>query len=87
LGVKSPSEFTELSTAQMRKQFDMFSAQNKELCVLAQEVATEAAKLRQPGDILLAIPSRLIAREQRVTVPKSRTVSLSLILAGRDLML
>jgi hypothetical protein len=44
LGVKSPSEFIELSTAQMRKQFDMFSAQNKELCALAQEVATEAAE-------------------------------------------
>jgi hypothetical protein len=44
LGVKSPSEFIELSTAQMRKQFDTFSAQNKELCALAQEVATEAAE-------------------------------------------
>jgi phasin len=43
LGVKSPSEFIELSTAQMRKQFDIVSAQNKELCALAQEVATEAA--------------------------------------------
>ena len=44
LDVKSPSEFIELTTAQMRKQFDMFSAQNKELCALAQEVATEAAE-------------------------------------------
>ena len=44
LGVKSPSEFIELSTAQMRKQFDMFSAQNKELSALAQEVATRAAE-------------------------------------------
>jgi phasin len=35
LGAKSPSEFIELSTAQMRKQFDMFSAQNKELCAVA----------------------------------------------------
>jgi phasin len=43
LGVKSPSEFIELSTAQMRKQFDIASAQNKELCELAQEIATEAA--------------------------------------------
>ena len=41
--MKSPSEFIELSTAQMRKQFDIVSAQNKELCALAQEVATEAA--------------------------------------------
>jgi phasin len=44
LDVKSPSEFIELTTEQMRKQFDMFSAQNKELCALAQEVATEAAE-------------------------------------------
>jgi phasin len=44
LGVKSPSEFIELSTAHMREQFDIASAQNKELCALAQEVATEAAK-------------------------------------------
>ena len=43
LGVKSPSEFIELSTAQMRKQFEVVSAQNKELCMLAQEIATEAA--------------------------------------------
>ena len=44
LGVKSPSEFFERSTAQMRKQFNIMSAQNNELCVLAQKVATEAAK-------------------------------------------
>ena len=44
LGVKSPSEFIELSTAHMRKQFDTVSTQNKELCALAQETATEAAK-------------------------------------------
>jgi phasin len=44
LGVKSPSEFIELSTAQMRKQFDSVSAQNRELCALAQEVATETAE-------------------------------------------
>jgi phasin len=44
LGVKSPSEFIELSTAQMRKQFDIASAQNRELCALAQEVATETAE-------------------------------------------
>ncbi len=43
LGVKSPSEFIELSTAQMCKQFEKASAQNKELCTLAQEMATEAA--------------------------------------------
>jgi phasin len=43
LGVKSPSEFIQLSTAQMRKQFEIVSEQNKELCALAQEMATEAA--------------------------------------------
>ncbi len=49
LGVKSPSEFIELSTAQMRKQFDAASAQNKELCALAQEVAAEAAEPIKTG--------------------------------------
>jgi phasin len=44
LGVKSPSEFVALSTAQMRKQFDIAFAQNKELFALAQQVATEAAE-------------------------------------------
>jgi len=44
LGVKSPAEFIELSTAHMRNQFDIVSAQNKELCALAQEVANEAAE-------------------------------------------
>jgi phasin len=43
LGAKSPSELIERSTAQMRKQFVLVSAQNKELCALAQEMATEAA--------------------------------------------
>jgi phasin len=49
LDVKSPSEFMELSTAQMHKQFDMFSLQNKELFVLTQEVATEAAEPTKTG--------------------------------------
>jgi phasin len=49
LGVKSPSEFIELSTAQMRKQFDIFSAQTRECCALAQEVATEAAESTKTG--------------------------------------
>lgn len=44
LGVKSPSEFIELSTARLRKQFDTVSTQNKELCALAQVVATETAE-------------------------------------------
>jgi phasin len=49
LGVKSPSELIELSTAHMRKQFDVVSAQNKELCALAQEVAAEAAEPIKTG--------------------------------------
>ena len=49
LGVKSPSEFIELSTAQMRKQFDIASAQNKQLFALAQEVATDAAEPIKTG--------------------------------------
>ena len=49
LGVKSPSEFIELSTAQMRKQFEIMTAQNKELCALAQEMATEAAEKIRTG--------------------------------------
>jgi hypothetical protein len=44
LAVKSPSEFIELSTARMCNQFDIVSAQNKELCVLAQKVATDVAE-------------------------------------------
>ena len=43
LGAKSPPEFIELSTAQMRKQFESVSGQSKELCALTQEMATEAA--------------------------------------------
>ena len=49
LGVKSPSEFIELSTAQMRKQFDSASAQNKELCELAQQAATKVAEPIKTG--------------------------------------
>ena len=48
-GVKSPSEFIELSTAHVRKQYDIVSAQNKELCALAQKVATEAPEPSGPG--------------------------------------
>jgi phasin len=43
LDAKSPSELMELSTAQMRQQFEIVSAQSRELCVLAQEMATGAA--------------------------------------------
>ena len=49
LGAKSPSEFIELSTGQMRKQAEIVSAQNKELCGLAQEIATEAAGAIKTG--------------------------------------
>ena len=49
LGVKSPSEFIQLSTAQMRKQFEIVSAQNKELRGLAQEITTEAAGAIKTG--------------------------------------
>jgi len=49
LGCEVPSEFVELSTAQMRKQFEVVSAQNKELCTLAQEMATEAAGVIKTG--------------------------------------
>ena len=49
LGAKSPSEFIELSTAQMRKQFEIVSGQNNELCALTQEMATEAAGAIKTG--------------------------------------
>jgi phasin len=44
LRVKSPSDFIEISSAQIRKQFEIMSTQNKELCALAQEMATETAE-------------------------------------------
>jgi hypothetical protein len=47
--VKSPSEFIALSTAQMRKQFEIVSEQNKELSAPAQEIATEAAGTIKAG--------------------------------------
>jgi hypothetical protein len=49
LGAKSPSEFFELSTAQMRKQFEIVSGQNNQLCALTQEIATEAAGAIKTG--------------------------------------
>jgi phasin len=49
LGAKSPPEFIELSTAQMRKQFEIVSEQSKELCALTQEMATEAAEAIKTG--------------------------------------
>jgi phasin len=51
LGVKSLSEFVELSTAHARKQFEAMTAQTKELTELAQKVITEiAAKDWRDGD-------------------------------------
>jgi hypothetical protein len=52
LGVKSPWECIELSTAQMRKQFEIVSAQNEEFCTLAQEMATKAAGTIKTGRVL-----------------------------------
>ena len=49
LGAKSPPEFFVLSTAQMRKQFEIVSGQNKELCALTQDMATEAAGAIKTG--------------------------------------
>ena len=43
-GVKSPSEALELYTTHVRKQFETYSAQAKELAELAQKVATETAE-------------------------------------------
>ena len=43
LGVKSPSEFIDVSTAHARKQFEAMAAQTKELTELAQKVTTEIA--------------------------------------------
>ncbi|WP_371345192.1 phasin [Ancylobacter sp. IITR112] len=43
-GAKSVSEAVELSTGHLRKQFDVLSAQTKELSTLAQKVATDTAE-------------------------------------------
>ena len=49
MGVRSPLKFIELSTARMRKQFEIASAQNKDLRALAQQVATETAEPIKTG--------------------------------------
>jgi len=49
LGVKTPAEFIELSTAHARKQFTAMSAQTKELTELAQRVTTEIAEPLKTG--------------------------------------
>jgi len=48
-GVKSPSEFVELTTAHSRSQFETLSAQGKELTALAQKVATDTAEPFKSG--------------------------------------
>jgi phasin len=48
-GVKSPSEFVELSTKHAREQFETLSGQGKELAGLAQKVATETAEPIKSG--------------------------------------
>jgi phasin len=49
LGVKSPAEFVELSTAHARKQCEAMTAQTKELAALAQRVTTEIAEPLKTG--------------------------------------
>ena len=49
LGVKSPLEFIELSTAHARKQFDTMIAQTKELTELAQKVTTKITEPLKAG--------------------------------------
>jgi len=49
LGVKSPSEFVELSTAHARKQFDTMIAQTKELTELAEKVTTKITEPLKAG--------------------------------------
>jgi phasin len=46
---KSVSEVIELSTAHLRKQFDAYSTQAKELAALAQKIATESAEPIKEG--------------------------------------
>jgi phasin len=44
MSAKSFSDFVEVSTAHARKQFEVLTAQTKELAALAQKVATETAE-------------------------------------------
>jgi phasin len=48
-GVKTPSDFIELSTKHAREQFETLSGQGKELTGLAQKVATETAEPIKSG--------------------------------------
>lgn len=49
LGVKSLSEFVELSSARSRQQFETMTAQSKELATLAQRVSIETAEPLKSG--------------------------------------
>jgi len=49
LGVKTPSQLIELSTAHMRKQFDVVSAQNKELYALVAALTVDTAEPIKTG--------------------------------------
>ena len=48
-GVKSPSEFVELSTKHAREHFETLTGQGKELAGIAQKVATETAEPIKSG--------------------------------------
>jgi phasin len=48
-GVKSPSEFMELSTAHARKQFEILAEQTKELAALAQKVTVATTEPLKAG--------------------------------------
>jgi hypothetical protein len=48
-GVKSPSEFLEVSTEHARKQFEPLSEQTKELAALRQKVMLETAEPLKAG--------------------------------------
>ena len=48
-GVKSPSDFIELSTDHSRKQFETLTEQTKELAALAQKVALASAEPLKTG--------------------------------------
>lgn len=48
-GVKSPSEFLELSTEHARKQFEMLAEQAKQLTVLTQKVTLETTEPLKTG--------------------------------------
>jgi phasin len=48
-GVKSPSEFVELSTEHARKQFEMLTEQTKQLVAIAQKVTLATAEPLKTG--------------------------------------